>query len=278
MIETSNLTKNRIAEYLSHGNRFDNRKADEFREIIIESGLSKKAEGSARVKIGKTEVWVGVKMEVTEPYPDSPDKGNLMLTAELLPMSNAKYEYGPPKFEAIELGRLVDRGIRESKYVDFEKLCIKEGEKVWGIMIDIYSINDDGNLLDAAFIGALAALREARIPHYDEKEEKIDYEKPAKEKLPLNEDNMPINFSVYQIEDVIFFDPTIEEEAAAKGRLILAMIPGNPPKICSMQKGDTLQVSHETFVEMLDFVDKKYKTFYSQINKLVDEAVKKKKE
>ena len=89
---------------------------------------------------------------------------------------------------------------------------------------------------------------------------------------------MPINFSVHQIEDTIFFDPNTEEEAAAEGRLILAMIPGNPPKICSMQKGNTLQVSHEKFVEMLEFVDKKYKTFYSQINKLIDEAVKKKKE
>ncbi len=278
MIETSNLTKNRIAEYLAHGKRFDNRKAEEFRDIVIECGLSKKAEGSARVKIGKTEVWVGVKMEIAEPYPDSPDKGNLMLTAELLPMSNAKYEYGPPKFEAIELGRLVDRGIRESKYIDFEKLCIKKGEKVWGIMIDIYSVNDDGNLLDAAFIGALAALKEAKMPFYDEKEEKIDYEKPAKEKLPLKEENMPVNFSVYQIEDVIFFDPTSEEEATAEGRLVLAMIPGNPPKICSMQKGNTLQVSHEKFVEMLEFVDKKYKGFYQHINKLIDEAVKKKKE
>lgn len=274
MIETSNLTKNRIAEYLSHGKRFDNRKSDEYREIKIETGLSKKAEGSAKVKIGKTEVWVGVKMEVTTPYPDSPDAGNLMVTAELLPMSNAKYEYGPPKFEAIELGRLVDRGIRESKYIDFKKLCIKEKEKVWGIMIDIYSINDDGNLLDAAFIGALAALKEAKMPFYDEEEEKIDYEKESKTKLPLIADNMPINYSIHQIGDVILLDPTLEEESASQGRLVLAAIPLSPMRICSMQKSDSMCLELEKFSEMLEFVEKKQKIFFAHINKLIDEAIK----
>ena len=37
---------------------------------------------------------------------------------------------------------------------------------------DIYSINDDGNLLDAANLGAIAALKTAKMPKYDSKEEK----------------------------------------------------------------------------------------------------------
>ncbi|HRZ86085.1 MAG TPA: exosome complex protein Rrp42 [Candidatus Paceibacterota bacterium] len=274
MIETSNLTKDRILTYLSEGRRFDNRKLDEYRELTIELGISKKAEGSAKVKLGKTEVWVGVKMEIGEPYPDSPDKGNLTVTAELIPLSHGKYEYGPPRFEAIEVGRLVDRGIRESKYINFEKLCIQEGEKVWTICIDIYSINDDGNLIDAAFIGALAALRDAKIPNYDEKEDKIDYEKEAKQKVPLFEENMPINFTIFQAGNVIFLDPTLEEENSSHGKLTLAFIPTNPIRICSMQKGDTLQVSPEKFAEMLEFAEKKHKTFFPEINKTIEEAIK----
>ena len=169
MIETSYMTGERIRKYLQEGKRFDDRKLDEFREIEIELGVSKNAEGSAKVKIGKTEVLVGVKMNVGEPYPDSPDKGNLMVSAELLPLSSPRFENGPPKFPTIELGRVIDRGIRESKFIDFEKLCIAKGEKVWTVMIDIYSINDDGNLFDAAGIGAIAALKDAKIPKYDKK-------------------------------------------------------------------------------------------------------------
>ena len=275
MIESSNLTKDRITSYLMEGKRFDDRAEDEFRDVQVEVNLSNKAEGSAKVKIGNTEVWVGVKMGIGEPYPDSPDDGNLMVTAELLPLSSSKYEYGPPKFDAIELGRLVDRGIRESKYIDFSKLVIKKGEKVWQIFIDIYSINDDGNLLDASFIGALAALKSASIPHYDEKEEKIDYDKPAKDKLPLT-DRIPFNYSIYKIGDKLLLDPTPEEEAASEGKLVLAVVNDKPLKICSMQKGDTMEISLEKFEEMMELIENHHKTFFPKVMKIIDDAIKKK--
>src|SRR3989344_1544929 len=168
---TPDVTIKKISEYLKSDKRFDGRKTDEFRDLIIEKDVSNKAEGSVRIKLGKTEVIVGIKADVAEPYPDSPDKGNLMVTAELLPLSSSRFELGPPKFDTIELGRIIDRGIRESGIIDVKKLVIKEGEKVWAIFIDIYSINDDGNLLDAAGIGALAALKLAKLPKYNVKEE-----------------------------------------------------------------------------------------------------------
>jgi len=127
---TSKVTGERIKKYLEEGKRFDGRTPEEFRELTIEKNVSVKAEGSVRVKLGKTEVIVGVKMAPSEPYADSPDKGNLMVTAEMLPLSSPRFESGPPKIEAIEWARVTDRGLRESGFVDFEKLCIKEGEKV----------------------------------------------------------------------------------------------------------------------------------------------------
>src|SRR3989338_1722283 len=191
-METTKVTAERIKEYLESGKRFDGRKPDEFREISIETGVSKNAEGSVRVKIGKTDVIAGVKMEVSEPYPDSPDNGNLVVSAELLPMSSSRYEAGPPKIEAIELARVTDRIVRESKFIDMEELCITKGEKVWTVYIDIYSINADGNLLDAAGLAAIAALRIAKMPKYDKKEEKIirgeftDKNIPLKKETPIS--------------------------------------------------------------------------------------------
>src|SRR3989338_4079656 len=98
---TPDVTIKKINEYLKINKRFDGRKTDEFRDLIIEKDVSNKAEGSVRVKLGKTEVIVGIKADVAEPYPDSPDKGNLMVTAELLPLSSSRFELGPPKFEKI---------------------------------------------------------------------------------------------------------------------------------------------------------------------------------
>ena len=117
--------RSHIISLLNAGTRLDGRKLTEYRKPIeAEYGIVKTAEGSARVKIGETEVMVGVKMEVGEPYPDMPDQGTIIVGAELLPLSNPEFELGPPGIQAIELARVVDRGIRESKAVELKTLCI----------------------------------------------------------------------------------------------------------------------------------------------------------
>lgn len=264
-METSKLTGKRIEEYLKEGKRFDGRKPEDFREISIETGVSKKAEGSARVKIGETEVIVGVKMDVGEPYPDSPDKGNLMVTAELLPLSSPRFESGPPKFPAIELGRLTDRAIRESKFVDFEKLCIKKGEKVWTIFVDIYSISNDGNLLDAAGIGTIAALKTARIPKYDEKTEKVVYGELTDKKIPLN--NIPITVTAHKIGNSIIIDPTLEEEDVSETRVTIGATSNGI--ISSVQKGNAKELKIEEMHKIIDLTEKARKKVFSNIEKFL---------
>jgi exosome complex component RRP42 len=264
VLTTSDMTGERIKEYLLEGKRFDNRKLDEFRDLKIETGISKNAEGSAMVKLGKTEVVVGVKMNVSEPYPDSPDKGNLMVTAELLPLSSPRFENGPPRFPAIELGRIIDRGIRESKFVEFEKLCIKEGEKVWTVFIDIYSINDDGNLLDAAGIGAIAALKSAKIPKYDEKEEKVLFGEWTDKKIPLKKE-IPISLTIHKIGKSLIVDPTREEEDISEARVTIGSSNGI---ISSMQKGELKELEVEEFGNILELVTKVERNIFKKLEKL----------
>ena len=62
-MEVSNLTKKRIIGYMKEGKRFDSRGLLEYRDIKIELGVSKNAEGSARIKIGNTDVIAGIKLE-----------------------------------------------------------------------------------------------------------------------------------------------------------------------------------------------------------------------
>ena len=181
-MEVSNLTIEKLKQMFTEGKRFDGRKLDEFRDFEITYDVSNKAEGSARIKLGKTEVVVGVKMQLGTPYPDSPDKGNLMVSGDLLPLASPRFEQGPPKFKAIELPRLVDRAIRECGMIDFSKLVVTPGEKVWTIIIDIYPINDDGNLIDASVLASVAALKKAVFPGIDE-EGNIDYKNRTSQKL-----------------------------------------------------------------------------------------------
>ena len=265
-MKTSKITENRIKEYLSKGKRFEGKRLlEEFRELDIELNVSKNAEGSARVKMGKTEVIVGIKMNVSEPYPDSPDKGNLMVTSELLPLSSPRFELGPPKIESIELARVIDRAIRESKFIDLEKLCIKKGEKVWTVFIDIYSINDDGNLLDAAGLGAMIALKNAKIPKYDEKKEKVIYGESSNKSLPVKNE-VPLSITFHKIGDSIIIDPTREEEDVSETRVTIGSHKG---VISSMQKGNSKELSEEEMYSILDLLDKTWKNLYSKVEKFL---------
>ncbi|MEX0920931.1 MAG: exosome complex protein Rrp42 [Candidatus Pacearchaeota archaeon] len=265
-METANVTGKRIKEYLSKGKRFDGRNLEDFRDISIELGISNKAEGSARVKLGNTEVIVGIKMDVSTPYPDSPNKGNLMVTTELLPLSSPRYESGPPKFPAIEIGRLVDRGIREGNFIDFEKLCIKKGEKVWSVFIDVYSINDDGNILDAASIGAIAALKSAVFPEYDEENGKVLYGKFTDKKLPLSKE-IPIVTTIHKIGESILVDPNLEEEDVSEARITIGGTVGGT--IFSMQKGDSKEITIEEMNKILDISEKSRKNVFSKLEKIL---------
>jgi exosome complex component RRP42 len=263
---TSNLTAQRIKEYLTKGKRFDDRGLEEFRNLTIETGISKNAEGSARVKLGNTEVIVGIKLDVGAPYPDSKDKGNLMVTTELMPMSSPRIDLGPPQFDSIELGRVIDRGIRESHFIELEKLCIKEGEKVWTVFIDIYSINDDGNLFDAAGIGAIAALKTAKIPQYDEETGKTKFGEWTDKNIPLAKD-FPISLTVHKIGNSLIIDPTKEEEDISETRVTICMSNGT---IHSMQKGEAKELTIEEFNKVLDLVEKTA----MEINKQIEKSVK----
>jgi len=245
--------KKHVKEGLDKDIRFDRRKALDYRKIILENNTSKNAEGSATVKIGNTEVIVGVKLELGKPYPDKPDEGTIMVGAEFLPMANPDFEPGPPGIAAIEVARVVDRGIRESKTLDFKKLCVKKGEQCWIVIIDICTINDEGNLFDASALAAIAALRNTRFPKL--KDDKVDYKELTKEKLKLR--NIPVSVTVYNIGGKLIVDPTIEEQEAADARLTVATMEDG--KLCALQKGGEMALTPEEIEKMIEIGTEKGK-------------------
>jgi exosome complex component RRP42 len=165
------VKQKQIAQLISRGKRLDGRGLTDYREIKVEQGIIEKAEGSARVLLGKTEVMVGTKIEIGEPFSDTPNEGVLTVNAELVPLASPTFEAGPPDENSIELARIVDRGIRESKAIDLEKLCIEPGKKTFVVFVDVYVLNHDGNLIDASALAAVAALLNTKMPNYEVKEE-----------------------------------------------------------------------------------------------------------
>jgi len=271
-MNVSNISREAMKQMLKEGTRINGTKPFDVADISVELGVSNTAEGSARVKLGKTDVVVGVKINTGEPYPDSPDRGNLIVSADLLPMASPRFESGPPKFHAIELPRLVDRMLRESGLIDFDKLCIKKGENVWNLFVDIYPINDDGALIDAAGIGAIAALRNAVFPGINE-HGKADYKKRSKDKLPLSKETTPISFTFYKLDDNMLIHPTREEEEACEGKIVWGISKWKGQyMINSCQKGKAQTFTTEEIKTIMELLPKKYEEVMKQIGKSIEKA------
>jgi exosome complex component RRP42 len=255
------LSKEYIRSTIAKGTRADGRKFDEYRNVEIEYGISSKsAEGSARVKIGDTEVIAGVKLDLGTPYPDKPDEGSIMVNVEMLPLSSPLFESGPPGIDAIELSRVTDRGIRECHAIDFKKLCVAKGEKVWLVFIDIYPINAAGNLFDAAALAAMAALRDAKFPGLTE-DKNVDYKSRSDNPLPLNKS--PISCTVWRVGSEYVVDPTVDEEEASTSRLTTVFTEDD--KICAMQKGGNGPINQEHLAKMVELAYKTNKHLRSQL-------------
>ncbi len=174
-----------------------------------------------------------MKIEVGAPFPDTPDKGLLVVNAEILPLASPYAEPGPPDEEAIELSRVVDRGVRESGMIDLSKLVLIPGQKVRAVFVDVSVLNVDGNLIDATSYAVVSALMTTKMPVLEVSEgggivEKAEY-------IPLPFSTIPVSVTFARIGDSLIVDPDSEEESVMDARITLTTVEGG--HLCAGQKG-----------------------------------------
>ena len=244
----SQIKRDHIVNLLEKGTRTDGRSPTDIREIQITTNCIESADGSARVKLGNTEVIAGIKIIPGTPFPDTPNSGVLTTGAELIPMAHASFESGPPGEDAIELARVVDRGIRESGMVDVEGLCITPGEEVWMCFIDMYALDYDGNLFDAANLAAVSALKTAVIPGEQ-------YGKGENKPLPIT--CTPISITACKIGNTLILDPNFDEEHIATARLTVTT--DDNGNFRAMQKGGKGSITLDELNQCLDIAVEKGK-------------------
>ncbi|MCS7108566.1 MAG: exosome complex protein Rrp42 [Sulfolobales archaeon] len=256
-----------IISMLGKGLRPNGRKVDEIRPVTIIKDYIPNADGSALVKLGNTQVLVGVKLEIGTPFSDTPNEGNLMVNAEFMPTASPVFEPGPPDENAIELSRVIDRGIRESKAIDLSKLAIISGRKVWNIWVDIYVLDHDGNLIDASSIGTLAALMSTKLPNIEVKDSgEIVIDKSNKgEPLPLSKAVAAV--TIGKIGNYLIVDPDIEEESLLDSRL--TVIVDEDGSIAGLQKSGAGYLIEEELPTIINIALSKGKEVINTVRNIV---------
>lgn len=248
------------AELIGKGMRIDDRKPLDFRKIEVKTNVINKAEGSAHVEMGNTQVLVGVKLGLGKPFPDTPGEGILMVGAEFTPLASPDFESGPPSPDSVELARVVDRGIRESHMIELNKLNIDD-ENVWSVFVDIHIISHDGNLMDAASLAAIAALKTAKIPELDKEKMQIVLGK-RNGGLPIV--HTPINVTVCKVGDKVVLDPTRVEEGVVDAKLSIAVMEDD--RVCAMQKQGAKGIPISEIEGMIELATEKAR----ELRKLVE--------
>lgn len=80
--------------------------------IMIIELLICREDGSSEVQLGQTHVMSFVTSQLVQPYRDRPNEGSLSVFTEFSPMADPSFEAGRPSESAVELGRIIDRGLR----------------------------------------------------------------------------------------------------------------------------------------------------------------------
>jgi exosome complex component RRP42 len=205
-----------VKELAQERKRIDGREPNEYRKKEGYINISHHAFGSAMYSIGSSKIAMGLSIQKSAPFNDTPDEGNFAV--DILASEFAKDYIKQPDVFQTELSRVTDRAIRSSRFIDLKKLMIKEGEEVYSLFLDGIVINNDGNLFDTANRAALLSILTTKLNN---------------EPLPLNINKTPISFTFAKIGKAIFLDPSKFEEAVADVLLVIGIAEN---KIVSVQK------------------------------------------
>ncbi|KNA21757.1 hypothetical protein SOVF_040530 isoform B [Spinacia oleracea] len=263
--------KNFIETALLSDLRVDGRRPFDYRRLTIKFG---REDGSSEVQLGQTHVMGFVTAQLVQPYKDRPNEGSLAIYTEFSPMADSSFETGRPGESAVELGRIIDRGLRESRAIDTESLCVLAGKLVWSIRIDLHILDNGGNLVDAANIAALAALLTFRRPECslggEDGQELTVHPPEVREPLPLIVHHLPIavTFAFFTADTVVVIDPSHSEEAIMKGRMTVTL--NTNGDICAIQKGGGVGVMHNVVMQCLRVASVKSADITTKIKEAVE--------
>ncbi|KAL6966566.1 hypothetical protein U1Q18_032346 [Sarracenia purpurea var. burkii] len=251
--------------------RVDGRRPFDYRRLTIMFG---REDGSSEVQLGQTHVMGFVTSQLVQPYRDRPNEGTLLIHTEFSPMADPSFEAGRPGESAVELGRIIDRGLRESRAVDMESLCVVAGKLVWAIRIDLHILDNGGNLVDAANIAALAALLTFRQPECtlggENGQEVILHSPEVREPLPLIIHHLPIavTFCFFGDENIVVVDPTHYEEVVMGGRMTATL--NTNGEVCAIQKAGGAGIMHSVIMQCLRIASVKAADITSKIKNSVE--------
>jgi exosome complex component RRP45 len=248
---------------------------------------------SVFAKWGPTKILATVQGDLIPP-PRNPGDGVLTLSVDASPMAQqgfsgnckvtnaggggggATMATNEQRHLATRVLRILERTILLGGVMDTEALCVVSDKWVWRLRAQVTVLNQGGNVLDAAVLAAMAALRHYRLPGVSSDNADGENTQPVMRHahdveptpLPLHHTPLSISFALVARDNnttVALVDPTDREELISNGALTLAL--NKHLELCAMdfcggcelRPQQLMQCSHlaeRTGVELCDMLEK----------------------
>lgn len=219
--------------------RADGRKQLEFRPFNLDVDVVPQAAGSARLRLGRTEILVSIKTDIGRPELATPLFGNVLCSVDAASGAAAAAAAGSGMGSSAdaeerqrsdrlgELSTTLSCILKESGGMDLSGLSIVEGKHCWIIYVDVLILDEDGNLMDAIMLATRAALARTRLPGVTVEEggdetEIVLSDDPALAKT-ISLEPIPVTVTLSQIGQAFVVDASVPEEVCAEASICIAV-------------------------------------------------------
>ncbi|KAK2411189.1 hypothetical protein P8452_71832 [Trifolium repens] len=224
--------------------RCDGRKRLTYRPIHVETGVIPQANGSARVRIGATEVIASVKAELGKPSLMQPDKGKVSIYIDCSSTAEPAFEGQGADWLSADLSNALQRCLLGAKSgagagIDRSSLVVVEGKICWDLYIDGLVISSDGNLLDALGAAIKAALSNTGIPKVQiaagaSSDEQPEVDVSDEEFMQFDTSGVPVIITLTKVGKHYIVDATPEEESQMSSAVSISI--NRQGHICGVTK------------------------------------------
>ncbi|KAM7251399.1 hypothetical protein ACFE04_023282 [Oxalis oulophora] len=260
---------------ISQDIRTDGRKRLSYRPLFLQTNVIPQANGSARLKLGATDVIATVKAEIGKPHPMQPDKGKVAIYVDCSPTAAPLFEGRGGEELSEELSAALNRCLLGGKSgagagIDLSSLVIAEGKVCWDLYIDCLVVSSDGNLLDA--LGAaimkylcselfnnkvwrpMAALSDTGIPSVHVSVDGSGEEQPQidisdEDSLQFDTSNVPVIVTLTKVGKHYIVDATSEEESQMSSAVSISI--NRQGHICGLIKRGGAGLDPSVILDMI---------------------------
>lgn len=238
--------------------RTDGRKRYTYRPIYVETGVIPQANGSARVKLGATDVIASVKAELGKPSPSYPDKGKVLINVDCSPTAEPAFEGRGGEELSSELSVAVQHCLLGGKSgagagIDLSSLSIVEGKICWDLYIEGLIVSSDGNLLDALGAAVKAALSNTALPKVQvasaASDEQPEVDLSDEEFLQFDTSGIPAIITLTKVGKHYIADATLEEESQMSSAMSVSV--NRQGRICGLTKRGGAGLNPSVILDMI---------------------------